>query len=175
MLKSASIDRSKAVTHVNLGIDVHSDSYVVVHQVDGSTPQTSQRFYSRERFLRHVSKQQSEAVQVYTSNESVVDFQEIDGRPDTLIITDDTSATRPRSAPACERSRTRTRVSVSCTNPSTATTPAQFSRPWFAWANTLFGELILQIQGKCPNLLQETFADKIRGSSRFSISQAYAA
>ncbi|WP_269540225.1 glycoside hydrolase family 125 protein [Cerasicoccus fimbriatus] len=37
--------------------------------------------------------------------------------------------------------------------------PAVFSRTWFAWANTLFGELILQIQRNCPKLLQETFTD----------------
>ena len=29
----------------------------------------------------------------------------------------------------------------------------QFTRPWFAWANTLFGELILQVLDMQPNLL----------------------
>ncbi len=30
----------------------------------------------------------------------------------------------------------------------------QFTRPWFAWANTLFGELILRIQTQFPRLLE---------------------
>ncbi|WP_309399453.1 IS110 family transposase [Cerasicoccus maritimus] len=55
---------------VKLGIDVHADSYVVVRQVDGSTPQTSQKFRTRESFLRFVSKQQAEAEQVYACYEA---------------------------------------------------------------------------------------------------------
>jgi len=33
--------------------------------------------------------------------------------------------------------------------------PADFSRSWFAWANTLFGELILEVYQKYPSLLEE--------------------
>lgn len=33
----------------------------------------------------------------------------------------------------------------------------QFSRPWFAWANTLFGEFILKVQKEYPHLLQKQF------------------
>lgn len=33
--------------------------------------------------------------------------------------------------------------------------PAKFTRPWFAWANTLFGELILHIAASKPSLLQQ--------------------
>jgi hypothetical protein len=36
--------------------------------------------------------------------------------------------------------------------------PAQFTRPWFAWANTLFGELILNVAESRPALLRESFA-----------------
>ncbi len=31
--------------------------------------------------------------------------------------------------------------------------PARFSRTWFAWANTLFGELLLTLDSECPELL----------------------
>jgi uncharacterized protein len=33
--------------------------------------------------------------------------------------------------------------------------PAQFTRPWFAWANTLFGELILNLAANKPGLLRQ--------------------
>jgi uncharacterized protein len=33
--------------------------------------------------------------------------------------------------------------------------PATFTRPWFAWANTLFGELILKLADGKPHLLQQ--------------------
>jgi meiotically up-regulated gene 157 (Mug157) protein len=36
--------------------------------------------------------------------------------------------------------------------------PAQYTRPWFAWANTLFGELILNLAESRPALLRESFA-----------------
>ncbi|MEO6803325.1 MAG: glycoside hydrolase family 125 protein, partial [Granulicella sp.] len=32
--------------------------------------------------------------------------------------------------------------------------PKKFTRPWFAWANTLFGELIGKIAERKPSLLR---------------------
>jgi meiotically up-regulated gene 157 (Mug157) protein len=32
-----------------------------------------------------------------------------------------------------------------------------FTRKWFAWANTLFGELILKVHEHYPDVLQQTF------------------
>jgi uncharacterized protein len=34
---------------------------------------------------------------------------------------------------------------------------SKFSRPWFAWANTLFGEFIIKVKSENPQLLKETF------------------
>ena len=31
--------------------------------------------------------------------------------------------------------------------------PARFTRPWFAWANSLFGELILMVAERYPHLI----------------------
>lgn len=33
--------------------------------------------------------------------------------------------------------------------------PAKFTRPWFAWANTLFGELMVRLAGAKPQLLRD--------------------
>jgi meiotically up-regulated gene 157 (Mug157) protein len=33
----------------------------------------------------------------------------------------------------------------------------KFSRPWFAWANTLFGEFLLKVNKEFPHLLQKQF------------------
>lgn len=35
--------------------------------------------------------------------------------------------------------------------------PARFSRSWFAWANTLFGELLIKIEKEHPELLEKIF------------------
>ena len=31
--------------------------------------------------------------------------------------------------------------------------PAKFTRPWFAWANSLFGELVLRLADEKPHLI----------------------
>lgn len=36
-----------------------------------------------------------------------------------------------------------------------ANNPARFTRPWFAWANTLFGELVVQLAHTKPQLLRQ--------------------
>ncbi|ACO33248.1 Tat pathway signal sequence domain protein [Acidobacterium capsulatum ATCC 51196] len=36
-----------------------------------------------------------------------------------------------------------------------ASDPSQYTRPWFAWANTLFGELVLKLAHEKPSLLQQ--------------------
>jgi meiotically up-regulated gene 157 (Mug157) protein len=33
--------------------------------------------------------------------------------------------------------------------------PTKFTRKWFAWANTLFGELILKVANERPHLLSK--------------------
>jgi meiotically up-regulated gene 157 (Mug157) protein len=35
--------------------------------------------------------------------------------------------------------------------------PAAFTRAWFAWANTLFGDLILKLATEKPHLLAVTY------------------
>jgi uncharacterized protein len=31
--------------------------------------------------------------------------------------------------------------------------PAEFTRPWFSWANSFFGELILKLSAEHPEML----------------------
>jgi meiotically up-regulated gene 157 (Mug157) protein len=36
--------------------------------------------------------------------------------------------------------------------------PENYFRSWFAWANTLFGELIIKIYNERPHLLKKDFS-----------------
>jgi len=36
--------------------------------------------------------------------------------------------------------------------------PSDYTRPWFAWVNTLFGELIVKIHNEYPELLKRNYA-----------------
>lgn len=36
--------------------------------------------------------------------------------------------------------------------------PAHFTRAWFAWANSLFGELVVDVAARHPALLQQIWA-----------------
>ncbi|MGN6542449.1 MAG: glycoside hydrolase family 125 protein, partial [Ginsengibacter sp.] len=36
--------------------------------------------------------------------------------------------------------------------------PEKYSRKWFAWANTLFGEMILKLNNERPHLLKKQFS-----------------
>jgi meiotically up-regulated gene 157 (Mug157) protein len=38
-----------------------------------------------------------------------------------------------------------------------ANNPEKFTRPWFAWANTLFGELVMELHRNRPYLLKHSF------------------
>jgi meiotically up-regulated gene 157 (Mug157) protein len=35
---------------------------------------------------------------------------------------------------------------------------SRFTRPWFAWANSMFGELILQLHEQQPHLLRRRWS-----------------
>lgn len=54
---------------IKLGVDVHAESYQVVRQVDGATPQPAQRF-KPEKFLEWVAKQVTLADEVYSCYEA---------------------------------------------------------------------------------------------------------
>lgn len=45
--------------------------------------------------------------------------------------------------------------------------PEDFNRSWFAWANTLFGELIIKINGERADVLKESLNEKISNRTCF--------
>jgi meiotically up-regulated gene 157 (Mug157) protein len=40
--------------------------------------------------------------------------------------------------------------------------PKKFTRSWFAWANTLFGELVLKVHSERPQLLRQAVSDRLQ-------------
>ncbi len=58
-----------------------------------------------------------------------------------------------RVAPASQRPCSEPVPPASCTRRFTRTTPQKFTRAWFAWANTIFGELVLKTFNERPQLL----------------------
>jgi len=37
----------------------------------------------------------------------------------------------------------------------------KFTRSWFAWTNTLFGELVVKAYRECPEILKDTYKEII--------------
>ena len=68
------------------------------------------------------------------------------------------SSTSPQEAAACLRTLCNTTAGTRFIHESFwKNDPAKYTRPWFAWANTLFGELILTLAQKNPALLQQSY------------------
>src|SRR5262245_32988261 len=66
---SIKVHSSPKFTHIKLGVDVHADYYVVVRQIDSSTPQPAQRIKA-EQFLAFAARQLELAEQVHSCYEA---------------------------------------------------------------------------------------------------------
>jgi transposase len=67
--KQAKRQSNKKANRIKLGIDVHADSYRVVRQIDGATPQPAQKFIP-SAFMKWAAKQVTEAHEVYSCYEA---------------------------------------------------------------------------------------------------------
>jgi hypothetical protein len=48
---------------------------------------------------------------------------------------------------------------------------ANFTRPWFAWANTLFGELVVRLAAERPRVLASSLGSSELDSSKLDSSK----
>ncbi len=84
-----------------------------------------------------------------------VQFAEKGGRPDTFVLTGDIEAMWLRDSTAQVWPYPPLAGTGFMPESFDQDDPTHFTRKWFAWANTLFGELVLKVRAERPHLLGE--------------------